>query len=126
MRILVAVLVLASTVACDGADPAAVTLRGSVVAGPACPVVSEPPDPSCADRPVAGAELVVRDAMGKSIARVRSDDEGAFAISLVPGSYTIVPQPVEGLMGTPPSVEVELTDGAHPAPVVIAYDTGIR
>jgi hypothetical protein len=125
MRILALLLVLVSA-ACDGADPRAVMLRGAVVAGPACPVVSEPPDPSCADRPVAGAELVVRDAAGESIARVRSDGDGAFAVSLVPGSYTIVPQPVEGLMGTAPSVEVELVEGTEPAPVVITYDTGIR
>jgi hypothetical protein len=126
MHILVAMLVLVSTVACEGADPRAVTLRGSVVASPVCPVVGEPPDPACADRPVAGAELVVRDAVGESIARIRSDDAGAFAVSLVPGSYTIVPQPVDGLMGTAPSVEVVLTDGADPAHVVISYDTGIR
>ncbi len=32
-------------------------IAGRALAGPACPVVRDPPDPSCLDRPVAGATL---------------------------------------------------------------------
>ena len=77
-------------------------VRGTVVAGPTCPVVTEPPTPGCADRPVADAELVITTLDGTAVARATSDAEGAFAASLAPGDYRLEPQPVEGLMGTAP------------------------
>ena len=50
----------------DGdALPGATGVRGTVTSGPTCPVVTNPPNPSCADRPVAGAVLVFRDASGR-------------------------------------------------------------
>ena len=78
----------------------------SVVAGPTCPVVSDPPDPECADRPVAGAVIVVQDDEGKEVARVTTDEDGAGSIELAPGAYRLVPQPVEGLMGTAQTTEL--------------------
>ena len=126
MRILATLLLLAVAAACDADDARAVTVRGTALAGPSCPVVSEPPDPACADRPVAGAEIVVRDEAGEAIARVRTAEDGTFAVSLVPGGYTLVPQPVEGLLGTAPEVEFEIVEGIDPAPLTVVYDTGIR
>ena len=46
-----------SVAACaQPADTMSVTVI--VTAGPVCPVVTDPLDPACADRPVDGAELV--------------------------------------------------------------------
>jgi hypothetical protein len=101
-------------------------IRGVVVAGPTCPVVTDPPDPDCADRPVAGALLVVFDGDGDEVARVTSAVDGAFAIALPPGAYRIVPQPVEGLMGTASELDVLVETGEPPEELAIAYDTGIR
>lgn len=102
------------------------TLLGQVVAGPICPVESASPDPSCNDRPVEGAVLVVRDANGDEVTRVTSDADGAFRAELPPGRYVVVPQPVDGLLGTAPPAEVELRAGERPPALVIGYDTGIR
>ena len=101
-------------------------ITGVVTAGPVCPVVTDPPDPSCEDRPVAGAEIVVRNASGDEVARARSADDGTFSVSVAAGTYELVPQPVEGLMGTAAPVEVTVGEGAPAERIEISYDTGIR
>lgn len=100
-------------------------LRGVALAGPTCPVVRDPPDPACDDRPVAGAQIVVRDAAGIEVARVTTGEDGRFAMALPPGRYVVAPQAVEGLMGTAATIAVELTEGQN-AQITISYDTGIR
>ncbi len=53
-----------------------------------------------------------------------SDADGRFVLRLAPGSYTILPNPVPGLLGTARPQGFEVT---AQAPVLdIAYDTGIR
>jgi hypothetical protein len=106
--------------------PAESGVSGTVTAGPTCPVVTDPPDPSCADRPVAGAVLVVTTLAGVELDRTTSDAEGRFALSLPPGTYRLEPQPVEGLMGTAAPVEFAVEPGAPALDLVIGYDTGIR
>jgi hypothetical protein len=106
--------------------PAESGVSGTVTAGPTCPVVTDPPDPSCADRPVAGAVLVVTTLAGVELDRTTSDAEGRFALSLPPGTYRLEPQPVEGLMGTAAPVEFTVEPGALALDLVIGYDTGIR
>ena len=96
----------------------------TVVAGPTCPVVTDPPDPACADRPVEGAELVILGADGRQVASVRSDAAGLVNVDLAHGSYLVRPQAVDGLMGTP--AEVELVVGEGPVGLTVSYDTGIR
>ncbi len=99
---------------------------GRVTAGPVCPVERVPPDPACAPRPVAGAVLVVSDPSGREVTRATSDAQGGFSIALPPGRYTLTPQPVEGLLGTAPPVEVTIVAGGPPVSLEIQYDTGIR
>jgi hypothetical protein len=101
-------------------------IRGVVVAGPTCSVVTDPPDPDCADHPVAGAVLVSVDADGDEVARVTSGADGTFAVVLAPGAYRVVPQPVEGLMGTASEIDVRVGIDEPPAALTIVYDTGIR
>jgi hypothetical protein len=106
--------------------PADSGVSGMVTAGPICPVVTDPPDPSCADRPVEGAVLVVTTLTGVEVDRTTSDAKGRFALSLAPGTYRLEPQPVEGLMGTAAPVEFTVEPGAPALDLAIGYDTGIR
>lgn len=101
-------------------------VTGTVTAGPTCPVVTDPPDPSCADRPVEGAVLVVATLDGVEVARATSDADGRFAVSLAPGAYRLEPQPVEGLMGTAATIEFSIELGNPTAELLVSYDTGIR
>jgi hypothetical protein len=75
---------------------------------------------------VAGAVLVFSDASGAEVARATSDAEGAFSVELAPGAYLLTPQPVEGLMGTPAALNVQVEAGQPMTEVQVSYDTGIR
>lgn len=111
----------------DGdALPEATGVQGTVTSGPSCPVVANPPDPACADRPVAGAVLSFRDASGVEVARVTSAADGTFAVELAPGAYRVIAEPVEGLLGTPAPMEVEVEAGRPMTELTVSYDTGIR
>lgn len=106
--------------------PADSTVSGTVVAGPTCPVVTDPPDPACADRPVEGAVLVVTTLDGAEVARTTSDADGRFSLILAPGAYRLVPQPVEGLMGTAEPIGFAVEFGTPVLELGVGYDTGIR
>lgn len=105
--------------------PGASGVRGVATSGPSCPVVRDPPDPECADRPVEGARIVVLGPGGREVAHITTAADGSFEVELAPGTYRIVPGPVEGLMGTAGEQDVEVVDG-HMVEISLLYDTGIR
>jgi hypothetical protein len=105
--------------------PDAAGVRGTVTAGPTCPVEREPPDPACAERPVPGAVLVFSDLGGTEVARVTSATDGTFTVELAPGAYRVMAEPVEGLMGTPAPMDV-MVEAGPPTELQVSYDTGIR
>jgi hypothetical protein len=98
-------------------------VQGVVLAGPTCPV--EQPDQSACVRPVQGAIIVAVDADGREVARTASDLTGVYILRLAPGTYRIVPQPVEGLLGTAGEEVITVTKGT-PVHLDLQYDTGIR
>jgi hypothetical protein len=121
---LIGMIGLVSLVSCAAQPAATISVPVIVTAGPVCPVETDPPDPACADRPVAGAELVVVDSNGRRVTTVRTDSAGKTSISVPVGSYTVRPQPVPGLMGTPAEIRL-VVDSSTPT-LAIGYDTGIR
>ena len=141
-QLLAIVAVMVVGVGCDAApSEAGVPVDIVAIAGPTCPVVSEPPDPSCADRPVAGAVIIalpmfgdyytpgVSLVRGEGVAefdRLVTDVAGEATTELPAGTFTLEPQPVDGLLGTPRPMEVTIAADGDQAPIVIAYDTGIR
>lgn len=125
VRTIVVLSMLVVCVACAPSRSPTDTLPvdGYVHAGPWCPVIREPPDPNCADRPVADAEMVVVDAGGAEVVHVSTDSNGRFSLKLPAGTYILIPQPVEGLMGTAPEQSFTVpADGD----LDVTYDTGIR
>jgi hypothetical protein len=111
----------------DGeAIPGATGVRGTVTSGPTCPVETQPPDPACAARPVAGAVLLFTDADGAEVARATSAADGTFSVELAPGAYLVTAEPMEGLMGTPEPLDVEVAAGEPMTELQLSYDTGIR
>ena len=59
------------------------------------------------------------------MATVTSDAAGRFSLTLPPGAYRLVPQPVEGLLGTAAPSDVVVGAEAT-TEVMVTYDTGIR
>ncbi len=110
--------------ATDG-DASRSSISGLATAGPICPVEKNPPDPSCAPRPVVGATVVIRNASGAVIAQLSTGPDGAFFADLEPGRYTVEALPADGLLGTPGPQPVTVEAGST-AMVQLDYDTGIR
>lgn len=98
-------------------------ITGQAVAGPTCPVVTEG-DPACDPRPLAGVTVLVLDVNGTEIARLQTDADGRFVVTLPAGPYTVEPQPAEGTLRMPDPIPV--TVGADFVTVDLEYDTGIR
>jgi hypothetical protein len=64
---------------------------------------------------------------GRELTRVSTGEDGAFEIRLPIGTeYQLVPQPVEGLLGTPSAAPVILAAANERIRVTFTYDTGIR
>jgi hypothetical protein len=106
--------------------PDATGVRGTVSAGPTCPVERDPPDPACAPRLIAGAVLVVADASGTEVARATSAEDGTFSIELAPGAYRLTAQRADGLMGTPEPMDFQVEAAGPMTELQVSYDTGIR
>jgi hypothetical protein len=101
-------------------------VTGNVTAGPVCPVERVPPDPSCAPRPVAGALMIVQTTAGREVARTTSAADGTFHLTLAPGAYHLVPQPVAAYMGTAQPIDFRVEAGEPTPELEVSYDTGIR
>jgi len=101
------------------------SIKLHLLAGPTCPVVHNPPDPACAPRPVAGAEVVVRGPDGAELGRATSSDQGEVGLRFPPGAYYVEPQPVQGLLGTPAPFAFSAV-GSEAVDINVNYDTGIR
>lgn len=94
-------------------------------AGPVCPVETDPPSPECAPRPVPDAVMVVTNAAGSEVARGATAADGTLVLEVPAGELTIMPQAVDGLLGT--AAPIVLTIAADQTINVTAdYDTGIR
>ena len=101
-------------------------IQGTVMIGPTCPVMKNPPDPNCADKPYA-AKLILYGKDGTSlIQKFSADSAGKFSLVLTPGEYNIkgdnsaspFPRCAEsGNITVSPNVFREVT---------IECDTGIR
>jgi hypothetical protein len=120
---LVAVLASACAKASDGPGSGGDSgVRGVVVAGPQCPVESA--DSPCPDAPVPNTEIQVKRS-GEVVATATSDADGAFTITLAPGTYTVEAVADPGGIGYAKPVDVTVTDSTF-AQVSVVIDTGIR
>lgn len=122
--VLIALLTALVVAACGQPPEAGVLVFGIALAGPVCPVETNPPDPSCAPRPVGDATVLAVSDSG-NVVEATTGANGRFSFVLAPGRYEITAQPVEGLMGAPQPVDVEVL--AEQVDLgVLMYDTGIR
>jgi hypothetical protein len=119
--------VLAVLTACDAPAPAAdATLEIQALAGPTCPVETDPPDPNCAPRPVAEAPIVVTQADGgQVVAQGVTDGEGRLTLAVPAGDLVVTAGAVEGLMAAPAPMTASVAAG-ETSEVELLYDTGIR
>ena len=122
MRI-VATLVLTGTLLACGSPAQAPSggIRGSVTAGPTCPV--ERPGSPCPPVPWTGT--VRATAAGGSTFETTTDGQGAFELHLPDGTYTVAPVVTGGGPPTAKPVQVTIAGGAMQT-LDLQVDTGIR
>ena len=106
-----------------GAGPAQVII--SLVAGPVCPVEQSPPNPSCAPRPVVGAQVIVRDPSGAQVASATVDESGDVTFELPTGAYYAEASAAGGMMRQPEATAFSVVGGSTVS-FSMEYDTGIR
>ncbi|MDO8482159.1 MAG: hypothetical protein Q7S75_03730 [bacterium] len=100
-------------------------IRGTVMLGPTCPVMRDPPDPQCADRGYETQVSVFRTGNNLNpIATTKSNARGIFEVSLPPGGYIILAEGGKTLPRCSP-VTVSVTPNNYIS-AVIQCDTGIR
>ena len=100
------------------------TVNGVVVAGPTCPV--ERADQPCPPKPVPDRLVLIETAGGTVVARVTTDQNGQFTVTLPPGTYDLKVPPGSSLypvQRTESKVTVVAGQTVH---VQIELDSGIR
>jgi hypothetical protein len=100
-------------------------VRGTVSLGPTCPVMRNPPDPQCADRPYSTNIAVYRTGASTVFATGKSNASGAFEFSLPPGSYTLVISGATMMLPRCNDTNVTVLPDAY-VTTAISCDTGIR
>ncbi len=117
---------LATSNPTDGVAESWGSIFGTVLLGPNCPVIREPPDPECADKPYE-TSLVVTTADGaRVIKEFNSDSNGKFNVDLPPGEYAIRSAAIANIRphcSSNGTVRVKSNDSTE---IVISCDTGIR
>ena len=113
--------------ACSSQSPndATAIITGRLVAGPTCPVETNPPGPACAPSVVPDTEIVVMTPDGVEI-RARSGQDGTFRIAVPPGEVTITFAEAEGLMMAPGTITASVETNQIFELSDVLYDTGIR
>ena len=113
--------------ACSSQSPSDTTaiITGRLVAGPTCPVETNPPGPACAPSVVPDAEILVVAADGVEI-RARSGQDGTFRIAVPPGEVIITFAEAKGLMMAPGTITESVETNQIFDVSDVLYDTGIR
>lgn len=101
-------------------------ISGRVSTGPTCPVMRNPPDPNCADRPYQTTVqiIVVGSSKSSPFATVETDKNGVYKIMLPPGEYAV--QLAGGTTFPRCNTETVTVVPKKVSEVNISCDTGIR
>jgi hypothetical protein len=101
-------------------------VRGTVTLGPICPVIQNPPDPQCADKPYQTTVQVIAIGSPKSspFAVVQTNKDGEYIFAIPPGEYAL--QAVGGKMFPSCALEDIIVQPDVMSVVDLSCDTGIR
>ena len=98
-------------------------IEGRVILGPTCPVVKEPPDEECADKPYK-TQIAIYKANGTEYIKTVSTDEDGFYRVELPGTAYVLR--TMGRSPFPACEEVEIVVHENWITADISCDTGIR
>ena len=101
-------------------------ILGSVMLGPICPVVQNPPDPNCADIPYQTDLVLTTADQSKDIQDFSSDNYGRFRLEVPPGGYAIRSAAAANPLPYCASSDPILVNATGITEVTVFCDTGIR
>ena len=101
-------------------------ISGVVLLGPTCPVMHNPPDPKCADKPYQTNLLVTTINGTRIIKEFSSDENGRFSVELIPGKYVLQNKHSASMLPRCTSNGIQKVAPNEFTNVTISCDTGIR
>lgn len=101
-------------------------IRGTVLLGPICPVVKDPPDPDCSDKPYATNLVLTTADQSRVIAEFSSNTYGKFEIKIQPGEYAIRSAVAANILPYCSTNDTIGVDTNSYAETIVYCDTGIR
>ena len=101
-------------------------IRGMVLLGPTCPVISDPPAEECADKPYATTLVVTTSDQALVIKEFRSDETGKFRVQVAPGEYAIRSAAASNILPFCSSSETIKVNATAYTETAVFCDTGIR
>jgi hypothetical protein len=100
-------------------------ISGTVLLGPTCPVVQDPPQEECADKPYETTLVLTTPDGAETIKTFSSNAEGRFTVDANPGTYVIRSAAAANVLPYCSSNSFTLIAGGY-AEIVVSCDTGIR
>lgn len=101
-------------------------ISGMVLLGPTCPVMRDPPDPECADKPYATALVVTTSDQALVIKELRSEETGKFSVQVAPGEYAIRSAAASNILPYCSSSGTIKVNASVYTETTVYCDTGIR
>ncbi|MDP2705325.1 MAG: hypothetical protein Q8O71_02970 [bacterium] len=101
-------------------------ILGNVLLGPTCPVMMDPPDPRCADRPYQTQLVLTTVDQLRVIKEFSSDKDGKFNIEVPPGEYIIRSAAAANILPYCASNNTIKVNANTSVEVTVGCDTGIR
>ena len=101
-------------------------IQGTVMLGPTCPVMRDPPDPECADRPYATRLALTSEDGARVVKEFNSAEDGTFYIEAPPGRYAIRSAAAANIFPYCATSDTIVLGPNGSADVTVSCDTGIR
>lgn len=102
------------------------TINGLVLLGPTCPVVKDPPEDRCADKPYKTSLALTTNDGAQVIKEFSSDENGRFTVNVQPGEYSIRSAAASNIRPYCSSNETMKVDAGLYIETTVYCDTGIR
>ncbi len=100
-------------------------VSGIVLLGPTCPVIKDPPEPECADKPYATKLVITTSDQAFVIIEFSSDESGKFNVQLAPGEYAIRSAVAANVLPYCSSEAFKVEENKF-TDITVSCDTGIR
>lgn len=100
-------------------------VTGMVLLGPTCPVVQDPPNPECTDKPYATNLILTTTDQSHIIAKFSSGADGTFSLKIQPGEYAIHSDAAVNMLPYC-SHDIFKVEANKFTNITVSCDTGIR